>query len=129
MGLSSQTADDYVAASLAPRTLETAIATGFAVDDLLDLGGDLWEPAQSELAHRASRDDPELYLRYLELMRSDGALDALGRRQAELWQRVVLHVPDGAQALLVSHSTHIQPLVGFMSLSTRRPGVGGERHR
>ncbi|TME27017.1 MAG: histidine phosphatase family protein [Chloroflexi bacterium] len=50
----------YVTASLAPRTLETAIALGYAVDDLLDLSGELWEAAQAELAHRVARHDPRL---------------------------------------------------------------------
>ena len=50
----------YVAASLAPRTLETAVAMGYAVDDLLDLSGELWEAAQAELAHRVARHDPRL---------------------------------------------------------------------
>ena len=67
----------YVTASLAPRTLETAIALGYAVDDLLDLSGELWEAAQAELAHRAARDDPRLYLRYLELLSAGGAVAAL----------------------------------------------------
>jgi len=67
----------YVAASLAPRTLETAVAMGYAVDDLLDLSGELWEAAQAELAHRAARDDPRLYLRYLELLSAGGAVAAL----------------------------------------------------
>src|SRR5260370_25431482 len=78
----------YVAASLAPRTLETAVAMGFAVDDLLDLSGDLWEAAQGELAHRAERDDPRLYLRYIELLSAGGAVAALGHRQADLWSRI-----------------------------------------
>src|SRR5712691_1185687 len=68
----------YVAASLAPRTLETAVAMGFAVDDLLDLSGELGEAAQAELARRAARDDPRLYLLYLELLSAGGAVAALG---------------------------------------------------
>jgi hypothetical protein len=99
----------YVAASLAPRTLETAVAMGFAVDDLLDLSGDLWEAAQGELAHRAERDDPRLYLRYIELLSAGGAVAALGHRQADLWSRIVMTVSDGAQALLISHGGLIEP--------------------
>jgi len=99
----------YVAASLAPRTLETAVAMGFAVDDLIDLSCELWEPAQAELAHRAERDDPRLYLRYLELLSAGGAVAALGRRQADLWSRIVMNVSDGAEALLVSHGGLIEP--------------------
>jgi hypothetical protein len=42
----------YVAASVVPRTVETAIAMGFAVDDLLDFGGgELWEKASATIEH------------------------------------------------------------------------------
>jgi broad specificity phosphatase PhoE len=99
----------FVAASDAPRTLETSIATGFAVDEVLDLAGDLWERAQSELAHRSARDDPKLYRRYLDLMRAGGVIAALGHRQAELWTRIIGNVPDGAQAVLISHGGLIEP--------------------
>ncbi len=100
---------EYFVASLAPRTLETAVAMGLAVDDLRDLSADLWTAAQCELAHRALRDDPQLYLRYLELMNSGGAVAALGRRQAELWHRIITNVSDGGQALLISHGGLIEP--------------------
>src|SRR5712692_7229290 len=82
----------YVAASLAPRTLETAVAMGFAVDDLLDLSGELWEAAQGELAPREKRDDPRLYVRDLEPLSAGGAVAALGHRQADLWSRIVMNV-------------------------------------
>ena len=98
----------YVAASHIPRTLETALAMGFAVDDTLDLGGGLWEAAQVELPHRALREDNHLYARYLELMAANGAAAALGRRQLELWTIVVSRVPDGARALLISHGGLIE---------------------
>src|SRR6266851_9529876 len=61
------------------------------------------------LAHRAERDHPRLYLRYLELLTTGGAVAALGRRQADLWSRIVTNVSDGAQALLVSHGGLIEP--------------------
>ncbi len=111
----------YVAASLAPRTLETAVAMGFAVDDLLDLSGALWEAAQAELAHRAARADPQLHVRYLELLNEGGAVAALGHRQAELWSSIVMSVPDGAQALLISHGGLIEP--GFVAALPDWPHV------
>jgi hypothetical protein len=82
---------------------------GFAVDELLDLGGDLWDAAQAEIAHRGLRNDHELYLRYQELMLAAGPVAALGRRQAELWHMLVSNVSDGAQALLVAHGGLIEP--------------------
>jgi broad specificity phosphatase PhoE len=41
----------FVAASPIPRTLETAVAMGYAVDVLLDMGGEIWSDAQAEVAH------------------------------------------------------------------------------
>jgi hypothetical protein len=35
----------FVAASLAPRTLETALAMGYAVNEIWDMGGGLLEAA------------------------------------------------------------------------------------
>ena len=99
----------YVAASREPRTLETALTMGFAVDELLDLDGGLWRAAQAEMDHRAYRHDPELYARYQRLVAADGAVAALGRRQAELWAALVARVADGAHGLLVSHGGLIEP--------------------
>ena len=64
---------------------------------------------QAELDHRTSRDDEQLYESHLELMNQAGAVAALGRRQAELWVQIVFNVPDGAQALLISHGGLIEP--------------------
>jgi len=100
---------EYVATSQVPRTLETAIAMGFAIDDLLDLGGELWEAAQAEFAHRQWRDDPQLHARYHAVMRTNGGVAALGRRQVQLWQALLTHVQDGGQGLLISHGGLIEP--------------------
>jgi hypothetical protein len=99
----------YVATSLSPRTIETAVAMGFAVDDQLDAGAELWEAAQAELDHRASRDNPELHARYQRLISADNAVAALGRRQAELWQSAFTRIPDGGDALFVTHGAPIEP--------------------
>ena|SRR5438128_5386539 len=65
--------------------------------------------AQAELARRAARDDPRLYLRYLELLSAGGAVAALGHTQAGLWSTCLSNVSDGAQALLISHGGLIEP--------------------
>jgi broad specificity phosphatase PhoE len=99
----------YVATSEVPRTLETALAMGFAVDDAVDLGGGLWEAAQVEFAHRVQRDNSQLYARYMRLIDADGAVATLGRRQVELWHTLISRIPEGAQALLISHGGLIEP--------------------
>jgi hypothetical protein len=84
----------YVATSLSPRTIETALAMGFAVDDQLDVAADLWQAAQAELDHRVFRDDLELYIRYRRLISAGKAIAAIGRREAELWRSVVSRIAE-----------------------------------
>jgi hypothetical protein len=40
---------------------------------------------------------------------ASGAVAALGHRQAELWSGILMRVPDGAEALLISHGGLIEP--------------------
>jgi broad specificity phosphatase PhoE len=113
----------YVAASLIPRTVETALAMGFAVDDLLDFGGgEMWEAATSEISHRQVRDDPELYRTYLSLVEAGGAVAALGQRQVGFWTGAAQKVRDGEAALVVTHGGLIEP-----GLVVALPGWSHER--
>jgi hypothetical protein len=89
----------YVAASLMSRTVETAVAMGFAVDDLFDFGGrELWESATKEIAHRELRDDKQLYRVYMAAVEAGGVVAALGRRQVESWSDIVGRVGDSEAA-------------------------------
>jgi broad specificity phosphatase PhoE len=100
----------YIAASLIPRSVETAIAMGFAVDDLYDFGGgELWESASREIAHRALRDDRLLYGRYLSAIDQGGAVAVLAHRQVDLWLEILGRVHDGEAALVITHGGLIEP--------------------
>jgi len=113
----------YVAASLIPRTVETAIAMGFAVDDLFDFGGgEMWESATREIAHRELREDNQLYRVYVAAAEAGGVVAALGRRQAELWAGIAGRVDDGQAALIVTHGGLIEP-----GLTVALPGWAHER--
>lgn len=113
----------YVAASLIPRTVETAVAMGFAVSDLFDFGGgELWESASRELSHRELRDDDQLHRIYAAATEPGGAVTALGRRQVELWSDIVGRIGEGEQALVVTHGGLIEP-----GLMVALPGWAHER--
>jgi broad specificity phosphatase PhoE len=95
----------YVAVSEVPRTLETAIAMGLAVDDTLPLG--------SGFAVVAVPDDPWAwtlpYVRYHELLDDPGPLAEVTAAELDLWRSVVLHVGEGEVALIVTHGGSIEP--------------------
>jgi broad specificity phosphatase PhoE len=99
----------YVVASLVPRTLETALAMGFAVDELVEMGGGGWEEATAEIDHRSLRSEGDLYLRYVDRFAAGGAVAELGRQQAVIWEQAVSRIGDGEAALVVSHGGLIEP--------------------
>ncbi len=99
----------YVVASLVPRTLETALAMGFAVDELVEMGGGGWEQATAEIDHRSLRTDKDLYLRYLDRFAANGSVTEVGRQQAAIWEQAVSRIEDGEAALVVSHGGLIEP--------------------
>ncbi len=58
---------EYVASGVVPRELETAIAMGFAVDDLIDFSAASYgEKASATIQHHALRDDRDLHRLYVE---------------------------------------------------------------
>lgn len=99
----------YVVASQIPRTLETALAMGFAVDVLAEMGAGGWDEATSEIDHRSLRSADDLYLRYVDRFAIGGAVMRIGREQAGIWDRAVRRIGDGEAALVVSHGGLIEP--------------------
>ena len=91
----------YVIASTIPRTMETALAMGFAVDELVEMADKAtWQEATAEIDHKSLRRDGDLYLRYLERFTSGGPVARLGRYQVEVWESALRHVEDGEAALV-----------------------------
>jgi len=76
---------DLVLTSQVPRTLETAIAMGFAVDDQLAVLGDLPPDVFDEIGHhdRWTWNDP--FVRFAQLVAHGGPTARLGQRQHEVW--------------------------------------------
>ena len=94
----------YVVASVVPRTLETAIAMGTAVDVCIDQGGGpLWEASLEEVPFHAQWESDEPFVMYAEAIARGGAMRDLAQLQVENWTDALDHVADGEAALVVTH--------------------------
>jgi broad specificity phosphatase PhoE len=99
---------DLVLTSEVPRTLETAIAMGFAVDEQLQALGDISEEVVSELGHheRWTWDTP--FARFAAFVACGGPTALMGRRQQEIWLEALESVPPDGSVLIVSHGRVIE---------------------
>jgi broad specificity phosphatase PhoE len=99
---------DFVGVTPVPRTMETALAMGFAVDAVL-------EPQCGYISGEFDRhvqwswDQP--YVRLAELIRSGGKLAEAALADAALWRRLIAELQPGGRALLVSHGGSIEPVI------------------
>ena len=94
----------FVVASIVPRTLETAIAMGFAPDACIDQGGGpLWEASLEEVPFHAQWEADEPFVMYAEAIARGGAMRELADLQVAIWTDAVGHVADGEAALVVTH--------------------------
>jgi broad specificity phosphatase PhoE len=89
-----------------PRAIETAIAMGFAVDELVELPSGY---IPGEVEHHAQWDWPHPYVRYAALIAEGGALATAAVASRTILTAVVTAVPEGAAALVVSHGGTIEP--------------------
>jgi len=108
---------DYVLASTSPRTVETALAMGFAVDDTADMGGGVWDAATAEKgSHHAQWDwGEEAFDRYASLVAAGGPTAALGHHQVELWRSLLTGLGDQGRALVLGHGGLLEP--GLVALA------------
>jgi broad specificity phosphatase PhoE len=88
-----------------PRAVETAEALGYRVDATI--------PALAELPDDAGIESVEDLRRlgfpdYVRLIRERPAFRRFAAEQADLWQRELERVPDGAALLMVSHGSIIE---------------------
>ncbi len=87
----------FVATSTLPRAFETAIAFGFEVSETLDALSLLPEEVFVETGWPAN------FEQVGNSVAAQGASANFARAQADLWQTIVERVPEGKQALIVSH--------------------------
>lgn len=90
------------------RTLETAIAMGFAVDEQLEVLGLIDADVWAEVGHHERWGWVEPFAAVAQLVRQGGATARLGRAQAAAWRAAVECVPGGGRALIISHGRVIE---------------------
>lgn len=96
----------HVVASPIPRTLETAIAMGFAVDDIVEMPSG-YVPGEVDYHAQWSWEQP--YVRYAEIIAQGGQLARVTAETLAILTRAVTSVPEGSAALVISHGGTIEP--------------------
>jgi broad specificity phosphatase PhoE len=96
-----------VVTSASPRSIETALAMGFAVDDTVELLPSGY--VSGEVDHHEQWRWPYPYRTYAELLGRGGGLATVAEAHQRVWTSVVEAVPDGVAALVVAHGGGIEP--------------------
>lgn len=96
----------YVVTSTVPRTLETAVAMGFAVDETLGFPGGY---VAGEVGHHDQWSWPRPFVTYAHHVARGRGLAQVAAWHRDLWHRTVERVPDGRVALVVGHGGAIEP--------------------
>jgi broad specificity phosphatase PhoE len=99
---------DRVVTSHITRTLETAVAMGFAVDDQWPVLGEITPEVWAEIGHHERWSWSEPFVAFARLMPQGGPTARLGRAQAEAWQAIAEALPEGGRALVISHGRVIE---------------------
>jgi broad specificity phosphatase PhoE len=99
---------DFVLTSEVPRTLETAIAMGYAVDAQVGAPADVAGPAIDEIGHRERWSWEAPWVRFAEIVDQDGAVATFGRWLRETWVNALESVPDSGRVLVISHGRDIE---------------------
>lgn len=99
---------DLVLTSPAPRTLETAIAMGLAVNDQLEALGDLSPAVAAEIGHHDRWTWKEPFVTFAQFARRGGPTTRMGEGQREAWLRALESVPSGGRVLIISHGRIIE---------------------
>ena len=93
---------DYVATSTLARGYETAIAMGFAVDRQIEELGVLPVGIFKEAGW------PKPFAEHGRTLARDDACAAFAKAQAKIWREIIMQVPDGGSALIISHGLIIE---------------------
>jgi broad specificity phosphatase PhoE len=115
-------APDLVVASTSPRTLETAIAMGFAVDDLVEMPSPV-ETGEVEFHSWRAWPDPFTTLR--TRARESRALGDYIAGEVERLLAVVDRVGDGGRILVVGHGGWLESVVAGLLDPHDASAVGG----
>ena len=99
---------DLVVASEVPRTAETALAMGFAVDDVIAVPGEIVEAAFAVTGHHERWGWEQPWARFAHLVEQEGAVARLGEWLRERWERALATVPESGRVLVISHGRMIE---------------------
>ncbi len=99
---------ELVLTSAVPRTLETAIAMGFAVDEQLDVLGDIPAGVLEELGHHERWAWHAPFVRFAEIVGRGGPTARMAYRQQETWVRALESLPPNGRVLIISHGRVIE---------------------
>lgn len=111
-----------VVTSTSPRTLETAVAMGFAVDDLVEMPN----PAVTGLVEfHAWRYWPDPFTVLADLARSNAAFGDYAAEQAALVRSVLHAAPGGGPVLFVGHGGWLETTVAALAPSDALASIGG----
>ena len=113
---------DLVLASTSPRTLETAIAIGHAVDELIEMPS----PVETgEIEFHAWRDWPDPFTTLRDLGRATAVVDGYLASQAERLLDATAQLGDGGRALVVGHGGWIESVLAGLLDEDAAAGLGG----
>jgi broad specificity phosphatase PhoE len=99
---------DYVLTGPDRRHVETAIAMGYAVDEVVE-----WPSGyvSGVVEHHDQWQWEQPFVRYAELLESSSALRAVAEDHLGHWRGAIDHVADGCAALVISSGGSIEPVL------------------
>jgi broad specificity phosphatase PhoE len=92
---------DRVLTSHSPRTLETAIAMGFAVDKQLEALGDISPEVIEEIGHHERWTWEYPFLTFAQFVSRGGPAARMRRQQQEAWMNALESVPANGGVLVI----------------------------
>jgi broad specificity phosphatase PhoE len=116
----------YVAVGDQPRHVETSIALGFAVDELVS-----WPSGYvtGEVDHHDQWSWDRPFERYAELLAMGRGLADVAQVHLGHWLRILEHIPDEGSGLVVSSGGSIEPVLVTALPSAHHGDWGGPLHQ
>lgn len=113
---------DYVLASTSPRTMETAIAMGHAVDDLIEMPS----PVETgEIEFHAWREWPDPFTTLRSRGSECSAVSAYIHREVNRLLDATARVGDGGRVLVVGHGGWIESVIAGLLEPPLAAAAGG----
>lgn len=113
---------DHVVASTSPRTMETAIAMGFAVDELIEMPS----PVETgEIGFHEWREWPDPFTTLRIKAHESDAVAKYIAAQADGLLTISRQIGDGARVLVVGHGGWIESVIAGLLDPALAPALGG----